>query len=301
MSAGDLVREAIEELYALDPDEFMDLRTALAARARTTDKAAGREIAALRKPTHSAYALNQLVRSDPEAATRLARLGDELRSAQEALDGARMRELSTLRRGLVEELADQAFQVTEQRSPAPALRDEVVSTLNAAVADGSVVEQLGSATLVKAARWDGVGFASPPELSVIRSAAPRRPREAPAAGKPKAATGTSERTVIKGRRSTRVTPAQDRAQQRAGDAAARAEAKAEEQRQRRVLADARRAVKDAGSALAKAVKAEEDQQTRVRLLHEQLTDARRRLDEMRIDVRRAENRERKAQQALDRL
>lgn len=302
MSAGDLVREAIEELYALDPDEFTERRTSLAAQARQTDKAAAKEIAALRKPTRSAYALNQLVRSDPEAAGRLAQLGEDLRAAQDSLDGARMRELSTLRRGMVEELADQAFQATGQRSPPPALRDEVVSTLNAAVADGGVVEQLGSATLVKAARWDGFGFASPPELSVIRSSAPRRPRPAPAAGKPKATTGTSEPTVIKGRKSTKPpTRAEQQAQKRAADAAARAEAKATEQRQRQVVAEAQRAVKEAGIALAKATKAEEDQQTRVRLLHEQLTDARRRLDEMRIDVRRAENRERKAQQALDRL
>jgi len=304
VSTADLVRAAIDELYALDPDEFTDRRTALAAEARSTDKAAGKDIAALRKPTRSAYALNQLVRSDPDAAGRLAQLGDDLRAAQESLDGPRMRELSTLRRGMVEELADQAFQAfqaTGQRSPTPALRDEVVSTLNAAVADESVVEQLGSATLVKAARWDGFGFASPPELSVVRPGGPRQPRDAPSTGKPKPPTARPEQTVIKGRKATKAaTKSEQQAQKRAADAAARAQAKAEEQHQRQVLAEARRAVKDAGSALTKAAKAEEEQQTQVRLLHEQLTDARRRLDEMRIDLRRAENRERKAQQALDR-
>lgn len=303
MSAEDLVQEAIDELYALDPDDFTERRTALAAHARQTDKAAGKDIAALRKPTRSAYALNQLVRSDAESAARLGELGEGLRSAQESLDGNRMRELSTLRRGLVEELADQAFQVIGQRSPPPGLRDEVVSTLNAAVADQSVVEQLRSAALLRPARWDGFGFASPPELSVVRPGGPHRPREGSSAGPKPGTPPKPGRTRAGPGRAT-----QAKADHRAADAAARtavkaearAQAKAQEQQRREALAQARRTVKEADTALAKAVGAEDDQRRKVSLLHEQLTDARRRLDEIRIDLRRAENRQRKAQQALDR-
>lgn len=307
MSADDLVREAIETLYSVDPDDFTERRTALAAQARATDKAAGKDIAALRKPTRSAYALNQLVRTDPDAATGLAHLGDELRAAQESLDGARMRELSTLRRGMVEELADQAFQATGQGAPGPGLREEVVSTLNAAVADESVVEQLGSGTLVRPARWDGFGFASPPELSVVRPTTPRsRPAEPTARSKAgtREAGGdarTGKRAATKATKTDKATNAEIRAEQAAARAEAKAEAKAQEQRRRQALAEAQRVVKDADSALAEATRDEEGQQTQVRLLHEQLTDARRRLDEIRIDLRRAENRQRKAQQARDRL
>jgi len=305
MSADDAVQEAIEELYSIDPDDFMERRTVLAAAARKTDKAVAKDIAALRKPTRSAYVLNRLVRSDPEAAERLADLGGQLLAAQEALDGPRMRALSTLRRGLVEELADQAFELTGQRSPAPALRDEVVSTMNAAVADESVVEQLRTGTLLRSARWDGFGFASPPELSVVRPASPRRPRDepdtAPKAGARKAVASTGRGTASKARAGRIGTSSIDRrAAEVAARAEAKAEAKAEEKRQREALAQAQRTVKDADSELAKITKAEDEQQTRVRLLHEQLTDARRRLDELRIDVRRAENRQRKAQNALER-
>jgi len=305
MSADDVVREAIEELYSIDPDDFMERRTVLAAAARKTDKAVAKDIAALRKPTRSAYVLNRLVRSDPEAAERLADLGGQLLAAQEALDGPRMRELSTLRRGLVEELADQAFELTGQRSPPPALRDEVVSTMNAAVADESVVEQLRTGTLLRSARWDGFGFASPPELSVVRPTGPRRPRDEPAtapkAGTRKAAAGTGRGTATKAK-GVRIgkTSVDRRAEEVAARAEAKADAKAEERRQREALAQAQRTVKDADSELAKSTKAEDEQQTRVRLLNEQLTDARRRLDELRIDVRRAENRQRKAQNALER-
>jgi len=296
MAADDLVRVAIDELYVVDPDDFTRRRNELAAQARDSgEKAVAKDIATLRKPTRSAFALNLLVRADTDAAARLARLGDDLRAAQESLDGARMRELSTLRRGLVEELADQAFQVTGQRSPAPGLREEVVSTLNAAVADEGVVEQLRTGTLLRPARWDGFGFASPPELSVVRPTAPRRPRDEPTTG-PRAGSGSRTGTKPKATRTTE----QRRREEASARAEARAEAKAEEQRRRRALADAQRTVKDADSALAKASRAEEEQQTKVRLLHEQLTDARRRLDEIRIDLRRAENRQRKARQALER-
>jgi len=307
-TADDLVQQAIDELYSVDPDEFTQRRSALAAQARTTDKTVARDIAALRKPTRSAYALNRLVRSDPEVAARLAELGDDLRSAQESLDGARMRELSTLRRGMVEELADQAFRATGQPASAAGLREEVVSTLNAAVADDSVVAQLGSGTLLRPARWDGFGFASPPELSVVRPPSPRRSRDeattrpTTGAGKSDSHKGTGETITIKGTKATKgERAAAEAAAQAEARAWARAEAKAEEQRRRQSLAAAQRAVKDTDSALGKAVQAEEDQQTRARLLHEQLTDARRRLDEIRIDLDRAENRQRKAQQALDRL
>jgi len=337
MSTADLVQEAIDELYGLDPDEFMQRRTSLAADARTTDKAAAKDIAALRKPTRSAYALNRLVRADPDAAQRLADLGDELRAAQDALDGARMRELSTLRRGMVEELADQAFEVIAQRSPPPALREEVVSTMNAAVADEGVAQQLGTGTLLRSTRWDGFGFASPPELSVVRPGAANdrrgrgqavrpgaandrrgrgqavrpaspRSREQPSRAKVGAAKTGSARagaTRAGSKQAAAATRGRSSAEARAAAKAqaaaqARAQAKAEEQLRRQALADARRTVKDADSTLDKATRAEEQQVTRVRLLHEQLTDARRRLDELRIDLRRAENRQRKAQQALDR-
>lgn len=304
VNAEDLVATAIEELYAADPEDFTERRTALAARTRTAgDKAAAKEIAALRKPTRSAYTLNQLARSDPEAVAGLAEVGVELRAAQEALDGVRMRELSIRRRGLVEELADQAFATTEAPSPAAGLRDEVVSTLNAAVADAGVVEQLQTGALVRAARWDGFGFASPPELSVVRPAARSRDRPATSAAsaptKRRGAKAADPDTVtVKGRgRSTAAAAGAEQAR----PAARPDRAEANQARERRALAEAEEAARDADSALSEAATVEREQQALVRERHELLTDARRRLDEIRLDLRRAEIRQRKAQQRLDRL
>lgn len=308
--AEDVVAAAIEELYSIDPDDFMQRRTELASAARATDKPAAKRIAGLRKPTRAAYVLNRLVRDDPAAADRLAKLGDGLLAAQESLDGVRMRELSTLRRGLIEELADQASAGSPDRSPPPALREEVVATLNAAVADRGVLDQLRTGTLLRSARWDGFGFASAPELSVVRPTTPRPPQPEPALDSTPAARqagtgGSGGRSPgrIAGRSRTRGpagTVIRGRTAQAAGKADPHAAAKAEQQRRRSALADAERAVKQADAALDKAIRAEDQQHTKVRLLHEQLTDARRRLDEYRIDVRRAEIRQRKAQAALDR-
>src|ERR1019366_8681679 len=117
VTGGDLLQEAAEELYSSDPDEFIERRGALAARAR------------------AAWVLNQLVRSAPGAASQLAELGAELRTAQRALEGPAIRELSLRRRQLIDALARQAFTVAGQHAPAAALRDEVTGTLGAALAD----------------------------------------------------------------------------------------------------------------------------------------------------------------------
>ena len=63
VSGSDFLREATAELYGSDPEEFTERRTALASQARAAgDRAAAKEIAGLRKPTRSAWMINQLVR-----------------------------------------------------------------------------------------------------------------------------------------------------------------------------------------------------------------------------------------------
>src|SRR5262249_57285514 len=89
---GDLLREAVGELYSSAPAEFVERRGALVARARAAGEAsAAKNIAALRKPTRSAWVINRLTRSDPGVPARLIELGDELRAAHGSLDGAAIR------------------------------------------------------------------------------------------------------------------------------------------------------------------------------------------------------------------
>jgi hypothetical protein len=153
--AGSL-RDAVTSLYSSDPGEFTERRKALVARAREGgDKALAKTIAGLRKPTRSAWVVNMLVRADRFAVSRMTALGDDLRDAERAMDGTRIRELSRRRRELMASLLQQAFDAAGQESPPAALRDEVTSTLTAALADPQVAEQLRAGTLVRAVYREG--------------------------------------------------------------------------------------------------------------------------------------------------
>src|SRR5262245_41220092 len=174
-AGGDLAAGAIAELDAGDPDVFVERRRDLASAARSAgDREAAKTIAGLTKPTRSAWIVNSLVHADPGVADSLAELGDKLRSGGAALDGASIRELSRQRRELVDSLVSRAMDQAGQGSPSVALRDEVTDTLNAALADPDVAEQVAAGTLVKAVHWAGFG----PGIGSAISSGPAR---APAA------------------------------------------------------------------------------------------------------------------------
>ena len=312
---GDLVRAAAGELYAADPDEFVERRGALAARARTAgDARAAKSIAALRKPTRSAWVLNQLSRAEPGATSQLERLGDELREAQQALDGTAIRELSVQRRRLIGALARRAFEACGMPAPTAALRDEVTATLGAAMADPQVAERLRAGTLDRAARRDGFGPGEPPALTLVSPAGPRRgtpaaPRQRGAPARP--AAGPRPLQAV---RSPAVPPPSAPAPApasrlapppaKAADLAAAREAaseKAERQRRRETIAAARHAAAEADRAADAADRAEQEREQAVRLTEEQLADARRALADARLRARRARTRQRQAHRLLDRL
>lgn len=119
------------------------------------DRDAARTIGAARRPTTAAWVVNALVRADGTATSRLADIGQHLRAAHAAMDGARIRELSGAQRKLVDELVRTGFAAADVSRPSAALRDDVVGTLQAAVADPDVAARLGR--LEKAERWSGFG------------------------------------------------------------------------------------------------------------------------------------------------
>jgi hypothetical protein len=150
VSGTDFVDEATTELYGSDPGGFTERRSALAAQARAAgDRPAAKEIASLRKPTRSAWMINQLVRTDPGVAERLVQLGDELRAAAAALDGTKIRELSQARRRMVDTLIRQALQQAGEEAPSAALREDLTATFGAAVADPQVARELAAGTLLR--------------------------------------------------------------------------------------------------------------------------------------------------------
>ena len=173
---SDLVADAKAELYQADPDGFTGRRAELAGRAREAGEPdAAKRIAALRKPTRSAWVVNRLVREHPEVKARLAELSAELQAAG-AAGAARIRELTAARGRLVDELTRQALQTSGLSAPPAALREEVTATLDAAIADPAVAADLG--TLTRAAQWAGFGPA--PDGGFAPPAPPARKAKAPA-------------------------------------------------------------------------------------------------------------------------
>ena len=162
-----MLEDAISRLYRVPPAEFTQLRTELVAAARSRgDALAAKQIEALRKPSIAAWVVNVLVHAEADATMRLADMGDKLRAAHTALDSDRIKELSSTRRKLVDELARAAFKAAGLAQPPAALRDDVTGTLHAAIANSAVNERLGR--LSKAEKWSGFGDVVETTAPVLR-------------------------------------------------------------------------------------------------------------------------------------
>ncbi len=296
VSGDDLLQAAAGELYAGDLADFTERRKALAADARAAgEPAAAKQIAALRKPTRSAWVVNRLVHADPGVPGRLSTLADELRAAEAALDGPRIRELSRARRELVDGLVRQALGMTGESAPSAALQEEVTAIFGAALTDPQVAGQLAAGTLVRAEQRAGFGSAGIPPLALVREPA-RRPATGGSAAAETRVPAKAEAAEAKARARAEAATAAAEAKKRAAEAAA-----AEAERERRELAEAEQAAARASQAVQAATAAVQDRQATVRRIEEQLTEARDALAEARVDARQAENAERRAQQKLGRL
>jgi hypothetical protein len=266
---ADLSEDVIAQLYSVPPDEFMAKRTELADAERGNgDAAAARAIGKLRKPTVSAYLVNALVHGDTSIADELSGLGDRMRAAQDALDAATLRELTTERRKLVDRLTASAFNNAGRKDPTATLRDEVSGTFDAAIADADIAARLGQ--LQRAEQWSGFGFmpTGAPQLTVVRGGRDEKPAKK-AAAKPK------------------LSAAEKRKQQRALTAARDAFTKAEA-----ALDDANHTERQLGEQVRQLSRKLARMQT-------QLDDTRADLEQARKDTTAAKSARREARAALD--
>ncbi len=162
------LRTAVDELYSNPMSEFTARRKTLAAAAKKAgDTEAAAHILGLRKPTLAADTVNRLVRVARTEIDELLVLGSRLREAEKALNGPEMRKLSGRRQQLVNDLTRMAFDITDQPAPSASVREGVISTLNAALADEDIADMLLSGAPVTQARWDGFGATSLPELATV--------------------------------------------------------------------------------------------------------------------------------------
>jgi hypothetical protein len=290
----DRVRAAADQLYAADPAEFTDQRADLVAQARAAgDKAAARAIGALRRPTRAAWVVNRLARTDPAAVDRLTGLGDELRAAESALDGGRLRELSRARRDLLAELTGQALDGAGVDGPPDALQQEVTGTLGAALADPRVAADVAAGQLVRAVQPGGFGFGQSDDDQNIEGLVPPsepRPGPRPSRGDRKKP-AEQRKSAGEQRKAERERADRERAER----------ARAELERQRQAIAEAEQTLAEADRATGAAHAAEADREHTVRRLETQLEDAQDALADAKRRSREARTAQRQARKALERL
>ncbi|MFC0453049.1 hypothetical protein [Rhodococcus jostii] len=188
--------DVADELYGLDPGEFVEARTAQVSAARENkDRALATEIGKLRKPTVVGWLVNLLARELPDEVGALLALGDALRDAQRHLSGPDLRRLTTQRQQVVRALARKAGELAAERGRTvgeDALRD-VGQTLHAALADAETAEQVRHGRVVTAATYSGFG---PAGLAVVRGKTTKKgakPEPAPTPSAEKSKKKSAER------------------------------------------------------------------------------------------------------------
>ena len=261
----------VDDLYGLPLDRFVPERAALARELRAAgrrDEAAA--VGALRKPSVAAWAVNQLVRSQPRAIARLLKAGQGLRDAQTKVlagrgRGPSLRMAAERERTAVDELVKTArgLLTSDGHEVSPATLDRVGETLNAAALDEGAQELVRGGRLERELRHIGFGLG---DVAVAPAARRTPAQRQPAAGgnsthgaaKPPREVSADRKSVAR-ERAEAQRAARDRANARKAARAAEADARrrvtraaravalAEERRER-----AERALRDADEALAGA-------------------------------------------------
>ncbi len=169
--------EAVNQLYGLQPEEFLDARRRLAL----TTKSAGepglaKAIDSVRKPTAAAWAINQLTRRQPDEIERLVALAASLHDAQERVDGKALKELGRERTKLVDELVRCCARTVKEAGGflSPAVANQVRETFVAALASTAATDAVGSGQLTRALSYAGFGDVDVSEATAAPSPA-RRP------------------------------------------------------------------------------------------------------------------------------
>lgn len=170
-----------DRLYAVPPPEFTAARAAEARAAKDAgDVRLSRDIAKLRKPTVSAWALNRLAREHPDELDELLDVGERLRAAWQAQDADALAAL-TQRRGAV--TGRLARLVRQSGDLSAAAGTEVDQTLDAAVVDADAAAQVRAGRLAKPLSYSGFAPAPVPRGRPAARKKPTPDDEAAEAGR----------------------------------------------------------------------------------------------------------------------
>lgn len=249
---SDALEAALDELYGVDPSEFVAARKRLAAGLRTAgEKDAAKTLQAARRPTTAAWALNQLSRLGPALVESFLDAGRELQATQMgARAGGReaMREATRAHRDALAAATDAALGTLESRAT-DGYRSQILATLHAASVDDGVAEQLQQGRLIREITGS-TGFPEGPSLTLVPDLEPAAPRKAEREPPKRAARD----------RSTREDAAAEKAKQAEQQRLQRERAAAEDLARRRAEAEgAWQAAQDEVAAAESAAQTAHDQ------------------------------------------
>jgi hypothetical protein len=240
--------ERARRLYGLPLMDFTAARNSLAAQLRAEGDGEGAAaVRALRKPSRAAWAVNSLVRAEPELVEALLGAGGELRQAHRQAASGRgadqLRAAADAERAAVERLMARAADAIGE-APGAAIAESMRNTLHAASSDDEARELVAGGCVVEAMRPVGLGPVptgkrGTPAPPADRDDAPKRAQaEALKAAR-------AEESALR-----RELDAAERSLERAEDAAERARETAEAAGER--AKEARRRARTARTALGEA-------------------------------------------------
>ena len=271
-----------DDLYCLPLDEFVPERASLAKALRAEgrrDEAA--EVAKLPKPSVAAWAVNQVVRAQPQQAAALWAAGDAVLETQERVfageaAGKELREAIEHQRAALEPLAEAARGLVAggEKFLSEAHVQAVVETLHAAAVDRGAREAVAAGTVARPLRLTGLeAIPTGPAPTRRKAEEPGEARggaEKAAGGKPKAGGGgaAAKRRGATGEPpdDTRARIAERERRDKEAEAERRAAEKAHTARVReaeRALARAERDREAARGRVQKAVAARDEAAVRV--------------------------------------
>lgn len=168
----------LDRLYGLPLEEFTSARNALAGELQKAGrKDEAEEVRALKKPSVSAWAVNQLARQHPQEVAGLVKAGDALRKAQRDVlagkKGADVRAASRAQHELADELVDAARQILPEATQTTAQR--ISGTLRAASTDPAAAKLLRKGRLGEDV--ESVGFGPLLHVAPQRKGRPRPQRD----------------------------------------------------------------------------------------------------------------------------
>jgi hypothetical protein len=172
-----------DELFGLPPEEFVTARDELARRLRREGEAeAAKRVKALRRPSLSAWAVNQLARGQGAGLGPLLAAGERLRAAhQAALAGegaAELRAAAKAERETAAALVQAALEILREAGhpTTEATRDRIAATLHAAAASPEAAELVRDGRLT--ADLHPSGFGTVPDTAFDQAAAGTTKRRA---------------------------------------------------------------------------------------------------------------------------